>query len=380
VTERSDASALSPEYVARAVAEWTWSGVSRVDPIVGLDPGIAPWVELLRAWKIETHESCQGGPDPLRPGRGQKVYTAAGEFVDPPKPRRRMPTRVPQLSDAQARLLYELYGEKNVGVPALARLVWRRLGYGNEVSCANAIYRAFSLRGFKLRSACESTRRTPEGKRLLGFGGERPGERVLDARTVDRLRALYDAGYSTRELSRRFHRRFGYDEIRFRSVVEYAWKMQGLRMRTNREAELLSRSKMRRRCPATTTGRDGRRPRPCKQRPQDGSEYCLHHDPERRAEVEAHAAALRARKTLKPKVAWATVRPHLEPLLVPRPDRFGRQLETASGALARNTGIDPAIVSRLLKGRKDEITVDYANKLLAPLGLTVETIALRAAA
>jgi hypothetical protein len=59
-----------PEYIARAVREWTWSGVSRVTPIEGLDPGIAPWVELLRAWRIETFESCQGGPDPDRPDRG----------------------------------------------------------------------------------------------------------------------------------------------------------------------------------------------------------------------------------------------------------------------------------------------------------------------
>jgi hypothetical protein len=62
--------AFDHEYVARAVSEWTWSGVSRVEPLQGLDPGIAPWVELLRAWRIETHESCQGGPDPERPDRG----------------------------------------------------------------------------------------------------------------------------------------------------------------------------------------------------------------------------------------------------------------------------------------------------------------------
>lgn len=66
----SSAASRSPEYVARAVAEWTWSGVTRVEPIEGLDPGIAPWVELLRAWRIGTHESCQGGPDPARPDRG----------------------------------------------------------------------------------------------------------------------------------------------------------------------------------------------------------------------------------------------------------------------------------------------------------------------
>jgi hypothetical protein len=47
-----------------------WAGILILDPIPGLDPGIAPWVEILRAWRVETHESCQGGPDPTRPDRG----------------------------------------------------------------------------------------------------------------------------------------------------------------------------------------------------------------------------------------------------------------------------------------------------------------------
>lgn len=28
----------------------------------GLDPGIAPWVEILRKYGVETYESCEGGP------------------------------------------------------------------------------------------------------------------------------------------------------------------------------------------------------------------------------------------------------------------------------------------------------------------------------
>lgn len=44
--------------------------MTRVEPIEGLDPGIAAWVELLRAWRISTFESCQGGDDPERPDRG----------------------------------------------------------------------------------------------------------------------------------------------------------------------------------------------------------------------------------------------------------------------------------------------------------------------
>ena len=47
-----------------------WAGILVLDPIPGLDPGIAPWVELLRAHRVETFESCQGGADPDRPDRG----------------------------------------------------------------------------------------------------------------------------------------------------------------------------------------------------------------------------------------------------------------------------------------------------------------------
>lgn len=50
-----------------------WAGIVTLPPIPGLDPGIGPWVELLRAWRIETHESCQGGPDPDR-ASGQHAY------------------------------------------------------------------------------------------------------------------------------------------------------------------------------------------------------------------------------------------------------------------------------------------------------------------
>lgn len=35
-----------------------------------LDPGIAPFVKILYDHGVETYESCQGGPDPARPGRG----------------------------------------------------------------------------------------------------------------------------------------------------------------------------------------------------------------------------------------------------------------------------------------------------------------------
>lgn len=296
----------------------------------------------------------------------------AGTFI---KPRVRRKRRLPQLTTAQIKVLHKTYVDANVGIPAIATLVWQRLGFPNETSCANSIYRAFSERGLEIRARADSHRRTSAGRRLIGHGRCRDGGQKLDARTIDRLWTLYEAGWSTPQITDRFYTRFGYpDAIKFRNVVEYAWKACGRKMRTNREAELLSRARITQHCAAMKTGSDGRRPRPCSQRPLDGGLYCLHHDPAHQAAVRARAAALRARKVLLPRVPWTLVRPHLSPLLVPRPDRFGRLLERESGALARNTGLDPAICSRYLKGRHETITVNYANKFLKPLGLTVDDL------
>jgi hypothetical protein len=233
------------------------------------------------------------------PAAELRIDGSYGELTRPP---RRVVTRVPQLSDQQAELLHRIYREKSIGVPAIAELFWQRLGYANPVSCANAISRAFKLRGLPLRS--RRTVRTTEARRLLGYGGQRPGEQRLTARTVDRLWRLYQAGHSVPEITTRFHGRFGYEsEQRFRSVLEYAWKSAGRKLRGNREAELLSRARAEKRCAAMTSGADGCRPRPCPQRP-----------------------------------------------------------------------LNAAITSRLLKGRHDTITVRYANRLLAPLGLSVEQL------
>lgn len=67
--------------------------MSVLPPIPGLDPGIAPWVEILRNHGVETYESCQGGADPERdrghaypeptiaffggPAAGTKAYSIA---------------------------------------------------------------------------------------------------------------------------------------------------------------------------------------------------------------------------------------------------------------------------------------------------------------
>jgi len=38
-----------------------------VNPIIGIDPGIAPFVAVLRAGGVETIESCEGGPGHAMP-------------------------------------------------------------------------------------------------------------------------------------------------------------------------------------------------------------------------------------------------------------------------------------------------------------------------
>jgi hypothetical protein len=307
-----------------------------------------------------------------RSPKGDLVYTTDGEFIVATKPKRRHRRRVPQFTDAHVQLLHKTYVEKHVGMWALAELVWQRMGFRNQQSCANAIHRAFIERGLPIRPRSESHQRTNEGRRLLGFGGHRDGERRLDARTVDRLYRLYGAGFSSPEICQRLHARFGYvDAVRFRSVLEYAWKTSGYRLRTSREAELLSRAKAPTHCIGTTSTIDGSRPHPCPQRPLKDSEHCYHHDPRFADERAAHIRKIQSRIKRAPSLEFELIRPHLDPLLVPRSRK-----ERAAGALHRQTGVPGSVCSRLLNGSKKRLSVANADRLLAPLGLTVAQLTL----
>jgi len=150
----------------------------------------------------------------------------------------------------------------------------------------------------------------------------------------------------------------------------------GRKLRSPREATLLARERSERRCKATVNKGDGTRPYPCRHLPLKGGEFCLHHEPERRAEVlrRARRIAAMAKDRRGPTIEWPELEPHLRPLMVPRADRFGRQLEKAGGALARTTGFDPGYCSRLVRGKCPRVTVETANRLLAPLALSVELI------
>lgn len=259
---------------------------------------------------------------PAAPGTLLTLEGGYTETVETKKPRRHS---VPAISDAQVTLLHNLYLEKHVGLSALGELYWHRLGFKNPTSLANTLNREFRHRGLEIRTRAGSHRRTVAGRRLIGYGGQRAGEQRIPARIVDRLWRLYELGHPVAAIARRFHTRFGYETAeRFEYVVEYAWKTEQRKLRTNSEAELLSRARLKKLCAAMKTGADGRRPRPCTQRPLNGSEFCLHHDPDHRDAVCARADALRARKPLKPRVAWSFVLPHLGPLLAPQPDRVGR--------------------------------------------------------
>lgn len=281
-----------------------------------------------------------------------------------------------RISAAQARVLHAVYERDGVGITLLADRLYERLGFQTSSACASSIRVAFIELGLHVRSRAESQLRRGAAARSNGFGG-RGYSRRLTVEMVERLWSLYQSGHSSHEIARRYYERLGYPSWdKLRNGLEYAWKRLGHELRSNREAELLSRARNMNRCAAMKTDSDGRRPRPCTQRPLAGEEFRLHHHPDHQEAVRARADALRACKRVHPKVAWSLVRPHLDPLLEPRPDPCGRKrvYETASGALARRTGVDPAIASRLLKHEPDEITVRRANQLLAPLGLTVETL------
>jgi hypothetical protein len=271
-----------------------------------------------------------------------------------------------RISAAHARALHAVYERDGVGMSLLAEHVWKRLGFRTPAACASAIRLAFLELGLPTRSREEAQLRRGEAVRRLSID------------VVERLWALYAAGSTAREICERFHVRLGYDDpARLRGALEYAWKRRGHKLRSNREAELLSRARPgRARCRGVRDPKDGSRPRPCTQRPAKGSEFCFGHDPKRKAERDEILARMHSRIQRPETIEWALVRPHLEPLLVPRPDPRGRArvYETASGALARHTGVDPGICSRLVRGKQERITIRRANQLLAPLGLTVETL------
>lgn len=304
----------------------------------------------------------------------------AGTFLEAPKPRKpvpkRGPRRVPPITDAQVQVLHQLYTDKVIGVPAIGELVWKRLGFKNPTSCANAINRAFKENDLPLRPRSESHRRSAEGKRLIGLGGTNPGEQRLTGATLDDLYQRYRGDrLSVPELAERYAAEYGYpDPVRFRSVVEYGWKISGYKLRSNREAELLSRSKATHLCVGTTTGASGYRRKPCTQRAVDGSDYCFSHDPENAERVARNMATMQARIRRAPSLEFAEISEFLAALLVPRVDRFGRRLEQASGALSRQTGVPGGVCSRLLNGRKKRISEATADKLLAPLGLSLADV------
>lgn len=293
------------------------------------------------------------------------------------RPRRRAARRVPQLTDAQFEVVRRLYVDEGLGTPAIAELVWQRLGFASASSCGNLIERTFRERGVPLRSRAEShSARTATAKRLVGFGGRKPGEQRLTGPVIDQLYESYKTGLSVPQIAELHAAEYGYaDLLRFRSALEYGWKVSGYKLRSNREAELVARARERRYCAATVSLANSRQreERRCTQRPIDGSRYCLAHDPARAAQRDAIVAKLHAGRP-RAEVEWSLIRPLLEPLLEARPDRFGRMLEKPSGALARNTGIPGGTCSRLLLGRKPAITRRLAERLLQPLGLTVDDL------
>lgn len=345
---------------------WLQAGLPDEWPtLCGLAGGIYSFAGGIRQRKLCTVCLKHAPDDIVVPGRGPLPDRSEEQKAELFWARSR-------LTPAHARALHAVYVRDGVGIPRLAEQVYERLGYRTANGCASAIRNAFQMLGLEIRAQAEGQRARAAAMRRHGFGG-RGYDRRLTPETVDRLWALYEAGHSSHEISRRFHERLGFESWeRLRNAVEYAWRVQGRRLRSPREATLLANARATRRCKGIRDPKDGTPPRPCMQKPAKGSDYCFGHDPARKGERDALIAKMQARIRRPDTIAWALVRPHLGPLLEPRPDPRGRPrtYETASGALARRTGVDPAICSRLLKGRQERITVRRANELLAPLGLS----------
>lgn len=62
-----------------AVAEIRDPRLPELEPVQGLDPGIAPYVDLLRAWGVETYESCEGGPGHAYPEPAVRFFGTSSD-------------------------------------------------------------------------------------------------------------------------------------------------------------------------------------------------------------------------------------------------------------------------------------------------------------
>lgn len=96
----------------------------------------------------------------------------------------------------------------------------------------------------------------------------------------------------------------------------------------------------------------------------NGSEYCWSHDPGRTGQRDLILAKMRSRQPRIPMIAWTAVAQQLAPWLA------GHKYPAAR--LADATGVPHSTCSRLLKGRRDSITVDLAQRLLAVVDGPVE--------
>lgn len=311
-------------------------------------------------------------------GRSPEVRLGLEEYVQPGIAR-----IDPRLGQARLELLHRVYREEHIGTWTLSVMVYRQLGFPSPGAANTAILNGFRALKLEIRHR-NDRRRTEAAMRRLGVGHRVAARGKGSVLTIEFCARLYrdeyvGKGESSKRIAARHYQAYGFDSPeRFRNVVEHAWKRLGYKLRTTQEAQKIAlKREGRRTCKAMVERNDGSKPFPCGQFPLNGSDYCLHHDPAHREEVVARARRLanRRKQTLK-MVAWDRVLPHIQPLLVPRPDPKGRsrQYETASGALARHTGIDAAITSRLLKHPTERITVKRADQLLAPLGLSVEKL------
>lgn len=370
----------------RSCEEWTlgmicgWCGLPTVTAEKMLERKRAGRCQLCRRHVRGTtngHRLCElHRPEGRKLGRPLEVRLGLEQPKPTKPPQRRAGTLYARISDAQLAVLYRIYREERLGVPAIASLVWEKLGFPSANSCANVIIRRFHEAGFAIRKTDgDHVRRNNRGRRRVGFG-QRNG-RTIPAAEVDRLHELYLQGQSVPAISREHYARLGYrDSEQFRAALEYAWRVLGYKLRTASEARKLAEADLPK-CKATVR-KKGQRPYPCPHLPLKGKDVCAQHDPAREKERRAHLLRLRAKRD-RPTVAWVELEPHLRPLMVPEHAQHpgsGRGTRSPAGALAKATGIDPSIASRYVLGRQERILVKQANRLLAPLGHTVESLGL----
>lgn len=189
-----------------------------------------------------THAWCPACAEEVAIDRSSRCLWCDAETTESPvTPKRRggwkRPDKVARVTEAQLRALHLVHVQQGLSIRELGRRIWERVGYASEKSAANSISAGWKRLGLRARPKSEATA-------LANVQRRTPGS----------------PGVSDRAAHKRWAR---------------------------------ERNGGQRRCAGEKLTYPGKG-RPCERWAMLGSDFCLQHDPERRAEVVERVERTRA--------------------------------------------------------------------------------------